>query len=183
MATTPRKTPSSQSKAPVRGRGVLGAAGGQHHLPPRSIDADRAGSKGRGGKQGHQGKDALFSFDQQNMEMFSLPRGGAAGGGAPGARSFGGPRKARPPKISAEPAAPKGTEGATSTGAGAVAASLSKIFPAPPVRAPDPESLGKPNGNNNNGNGDHLAGMYMCFMLVRTPQSHMYGLCQPPEIC
>lgn len=160
MSVTPRKLPTSQSKTPVRGSGVLGE-GGQHHLAPRGIDADLSDFKGRNNKRGHQGKDALFSFDQQNLEMISLPKSGAAGGGASGIRGLAGPRKARPPKMSADPAAPKGTEGATSTGAGAVAASLSKIFPAPPVRASVSESPRKPNGNNDHGDGDHVAGMFM----------------------
>ena len=155
MATTPRKSPASQGKVPVRGTGVLGE-GGQHHLAPRSIDADRAGFKGRGGgKQEHQGRDALFSFDQQNLDMFSLPKGGAAGGRAAGIRGLAGSRKARPPKMSAEPAAPKGTEGATGT----VAASLNKIFPAPSVRAAVPESTSKPNGPIDGGD-DPIPGMY-----------------------
>eukprot|EP00752_Nemacystus_decipiens_P017827 g15983.t1 len=133
MATTPRKPPASHNKTPVRGNG---------------------------GRQGHQGKDALFSFDQQNLEIFSLPKGGAAGGGVAGLRGLAGSRKARPPKMPAEPAAPNGTEGATGTGTGTgtVAASLSKILSSPPVRAPVPESPGKPNGINNDGAGDHFAG-------------------------
>lgn len=148
--TTPRNPASSQKKPPVGGSGMTGG-GGDHKLAPRSIAVNRAGFKGGGGggNQGHPGKDALFSFDQKKLDMFSLPAGGAAGGGgARGLRGLAGARKARPPKssasASAESPAPKGTEGATAAGAGggAVAASLSKIFPAPPVRsaAPVPES-------------------------------------------
>lgn len=149
---------------------MLGEDGPQH-LAPRSIETDRPGFKSRGGKQAHQGKDALFSFDQQNLEMFSLPKGGVVGGGVPGTRGLAGSRKkARPSKTSAESAAPKGTEGATGTGPRAVAASLSKMFPAPPVRASVPESPGRPYGSIGDGDvdGDHTAGMFKFAPVTRS---------------
>lgn len=137
----------------------MAGGGGEHQLAPRSIIANRAGLKGVGGggvggelgKQAPPGKDALFSFDQKNLDMFSLPAGGAVGGGARGLRGLAGTRKARPSKplpssSSAESAAPKGTEGATAAVAGAIAGSLGKTFPAPPVRpAAIPETPRKNN--------------------------------------
>lgn len=120
--------------------GIPGGGAGLHQMAPRNVVADRSGSRGAR-KHGQKGKDELFSFDKQNLDIFSLPAGAAAGGGGRGIRGLAGSRKARPPKplhsASSDPAAPKGTEGATTT----VAGSLSKIFTPQPAQAAIAESL------------------------------------------
>lgn len=157
---TPKNPTTSQKNSLAGGSGVPGEGGGRR-LAPRSIATDRVGLMG-GSKQGQIGKDALFSFDQQNLDKFSLPTGGAVGGGARGLRGLAGSRKVRPPKpltsSSTESAAPKGTEGATVAGNGAVAASLSKVFSTPPaVRAAVPEVAGN-DDNSNDDAGKSLVG-------------------------
>lgn len=149
----------------VDGTGSMtGGGGGLHQMAPRSIVADRPGSGGAR-KHGQKGKDELFSFDKQNLDMFSLPAGAAAGGGGRGIRGLAGSRKARPPKplhsASTDPAAPKGTEGATTT----VAGSLSKIFTPQPAQAAIAESLSV-----NNATGMLLASdMQVCCGRVSSP--------------
>lgn len=150
---TPNKASSSQQKQFVGGSGTPGE-GGERRLAPRSIATDRVGLMGGigRGKQGQIGKDALFSFDQQNLDKFLLPTGGAVGGGARGVRGLAGSRKVRAPKPltspSTESTAPKGTEGATIAGTGAVVASLSKVLPTPSARAGVQEVVSSSNINN-----------------------------------
>lgn len=142
MATSRKPVSSNMKKSTlVDDTGSMPNGGvGLHQMAPRSIVGDRSGSRGAR-KHGQKGKDELFSFDKQNLEMFLLPAGVEAGGGGRGIRGLAGSRKARPPKplhsASTDPAAPKGTEGATTT----VAGSLSKIFAPQPAQAAIAESL------------------------------------------
>lgn len=161
MATP--KNPTTSQKNPLVAANGMPREGSGRRLAPRSIANDRVGLMG-GGKQEQIGKDALFSFDQQNLDKFSLPTGGAVGGGARGVRGLAGSRKSRPPKpltsSSTESAAPKGTEGATVAGNSTVAASLSKVFSTPPpVRAAVPEV---------NSNNDDDAGKTLSDIVVTT---------------
>lgn len=177
---TAKKTSTSHSKSLGGGSGMPGE-GSERRLAPRSIATDRVGLMGSG-KQGQIGKDALFSFDQQNLENFSLPTGGAFGGGARGVRGLPGSRKVRPSKpltsSSTESAAPKGTEGATIAGTGAVAASLSKVFSTPPVRAVAPEVTGD---NHNNEDAGKLVSNSSVMTTVSPSGSRISGRWCPPR--
>lgn len=161
---TPKKPASSQRKTVV-GISSSSAPGGGGHDPlaPKSIIMDRSKLKS-GGKKGQLGKDALFSFDQRNLDVFALSTGRGGRG------HHAGPRATRPPKLSsssvpAESAAPKGTEGATANtaGKGDAADTARMISPAPPVRASATEVP-----SSNNINSKHHAGANSCCWSLRS---------------
>ncbi|CAB1110810.1 unnamed protein product [Ectocarpus sp. CCAP 1310/34] len=159
MATSRKPVFSNTKKStPVDDTGGMpGGGAGLHEMAPRNVVADRSGSSGAR-KHGQKGKDELFSFDKQNLDMFSLMAGAVAGGGGRGIRGLPGSRKARPPKplhpASSDPAAPKGTEGATTP----VAGSLSKIFSPQPAQAAIAESLSVNNATGGQEHDDDGAG-------------------------